>query len=426
MAPEKLHSLHRDADALIRQMYTGQVGWTARERAHDQKLHALFAGVREEPEISAALHRLVYGLQGRSRLVAIEPVLQSLGPQRGNTGLDALLHFARFHEHWLQAPEEWTPETEDARGQVGSLARHLFGRYALPVFLDAAWLSGFGGFAEEQREWFVHLGRGGKLEAIRFPMPMTHRAAHHFLLAPEEFTVVAAMRYGQIRSLDGSEGLARAVAETFLAELQSDEPFWLSVLHFLVNHPQVPLRQVGPVLDYLQCRKFGAAGDPTFTMKGRTAEALLRSLEEWHEALARLTGGKKRRTWKPTGIEPLDRVQKDPFSVAMCHRRIVEITDTLSLAEEGRALRHCVRSYADACYKGTTSIWSLRLTFSDNPTPRRLLTIQVNNQRRSIVQVRGNCNQTLAAMRGNRRMMLARDILREWARTRHLGITCSL
>src|SRR5262249_30651295 len=160
-------------------------------------------------------------------------------------------------------------------------------------------------------------------------------------------------------------------------ELQSDEPFWLSVTHFLVNHPQLPLRQVGPVVDYVEFRKFSADGDPTFTMKRRTADALVRSMEEWHEALARLTGGKKRRSWKPTGIEPLEKTQKDPFSVATCHWRIIEITDTMSLAEEGRALRHCVRSYADACYKGTTSIWSLRLTFSDNPTPRRLLTIQV-------------------------------------------------
>jgi hypothetical protein len=426
MEPKTMQALHREADALIRQMYTGMVGWTARERAHEQKLHAGFASVRGDDAAAAALHRLVHGLQGSSRLVAIEPVLGSLGPQAGNTGLDALLHFARFHEAWLRAPEEWRPETEDVRAQVGSLARHLFARYSLPGFLDAGWLSGFDDQAEAERGWFVHLGQGGKLEAIEFPVPMTHRAAHHFLQAPEEFGVVAAMRYGQIRSLGGSEALARAVAETFLAEIQSDEPFWISVLHFLVNHPRFPLSQVGPVLDYVRFRKFGGDGDPSFTMKGRTAEALLRSMQEWHDALARLTGDKKRRTWSPAGFEPLDKVQKDPFSTSTCHWRIVELTDTLSLAEEGRALRHCVRSYADACYKGTTSIWSLRLTFSDNPTPRRLLTIQVNNQRRSLVQVRGNCNQPLAAMRDNRRMMLARDILREWARKQHLGIACSL
>jgi hypothetical protein len=40
--------------------------------------------------------------------------------------------------------------------------------------------------------------------------------------------------------------------------------------------------------------------------------------------------------------------------------------------------------------------------------------------------VRGNCNQALAAMHGHRRMLLARKVLRDWARQRHLGIACSL
>jgi hypothetical protein len=426
-------------------MYGGRIGWAARERARELKLRAGFATVRGDAAWSAALHRLVYGLQGRSRLVAVEPVLESLGPQAGNTGLDALLHFARFHESWLREPEAWTPDTEDAREQAGSLARHLFARYPLPAFLDAAWLSGFSEPAAAQRQWFVHLGNGGKLEAIRFPMPMTHRAAHHFLLAPEGaegtpgraltaegftpsapgpgWTIAAALRYGQIRALGGSEALARAVAETFLSELQSDEPFWLSVIHFFTNHPELPLSQVGPIADYLRCRKAGC--EPTFTMKGRTAEALLKRVAEWHETLARL-GRKAGQSWSPSGLEPLEKIEKDPCSRANCHWRIVEITDSLELVEEGRAMRHCVRSYQDACVKGETSIWSLRVTLSDNPTLRRLLTIEVNNRRRAIVQVRGKCNQSVTGLRGHRRVRLARTVLRDWAKKQHLGIACSL
>ena len=160
-------------------------------------------------------------------------------------------------------------------------------------------------------------------------------------------------------------------------------------------------------------------------MKGRTVEALLKRMEEWHEALARLDR-KGRHTWNPSGIPPLERIEKDPLSSGTCHWRVVEITDCMALAEEGRAMRHCVRSYQSACLKGETSIWSLRHAFSDNPTVRRLLTIEVNNHRRAIVQVRGTCNQPLSAMRGHRRMMLAREVLRDWARQRNLGIACSL
>lgn len=424
---EQARGLHKEADRLIRAMYLGQVGWGARERARDQKLGAVFATLPDEAG-AAALCRLVYGLPARGRLVAIEPVLDSLGPQAGNTGLDALLHFARFHERWLREPEDWMPTSDDAREQAGSLARHLFARYPLPPFLDAAWLSGFTAPAEDQRAWFVHLGGGGKLETIRFPMPMTHRAAHHFLMAPDEFTIPAAMRHGHFRALGGGEALSRAVAESFLADLQPDEPFWLSVIHFLVNHPEISPSQVGPILDYLRVRKFGASGDapdPSFTMKGRTVDAIRKQMEEWHQTLARISR-RAMQSWGPSGIDPLEKTAKDPLSAATCYWQVVELTDTLSLAEEGHEMRHCVRSYQEACIKGESSIWSLRLTLSDNPTVRRLLTIQVDSRRRSVIQVRGKCNQTLSAMRGSQRMRLARDVLREWARKGHLGLSCSL
>jgi hypothetical protein len=432
--------MHRDdaidsnaeADRLIRGMYAGKVAWAARERARELKLGAAFATVREDDDATAALYRLIYGLNARNRLTTIEPVSPRIGLQAGNTGLDALLHFARFHNRWQRDPEDWTPDANDSFGQVGSLARHLFARYPLPRFLDAAWLSGFGECAEACREWFAHLGEGGKLEAIAFPLSMTHRAAHHFLLAPDEFSIPAALRYGQIRAFGGRESLAWAVAETFLSDLQPDEPFWLSVLHFFINYPEIPARQVGPILDYIRFRKFGGSGngsdapEPRFSIKGRTPIALLARMEEWHEALARM-GRKTQQAWESSGMAPLERIEKDSLSAATCHWRIVELTDSLSLLEEGRDMRHCVRSYQDGCVKGEKSIWSLRLTLSDNPNvPRRLLTIEVNHHRRAIVQIRGKCNQTLGGMRGNRRMILARDVLRDWARQQHLGIACSL
>src|SRR5215212_2898754 len=114
MQIDEVRSQHAEADRLIRGMYAGEIGWTARERARELKLGALFATVGGDAE-TAALYRLVYGLPGRSRLVAVEPVMQSLGPQAGNTGLDALLHFARYADEWRRAPEEWQPETDEAR-----------------------------------------------------------------------------------------------------------------------------------------------------------------------------------------------------------------------------------------------------------------------------------------------------------------------
>jgi hypothetical protein len=105
MQGEEARRRHAGADRLIRAMYLDRVGWGARERARELKLGAVFATVRGDAGGSAALHRLIYGLQERSRLVAVEPVMGSLGPQAGNTGLDALLHLARLHAAWRREPE---------------------------------------------------------------------------------------------------------------------------------------------------------------------------------------------------------------------------------------------------------------------------------------------------------------------------------
>lgn len=423
-------SEHAEADGFIRALYEGRVSWAARQRALDAKTRACFASLRTDASATAALDRLLHGSPGHARLATIEPVSSQRGLLPGNTGLDALMHFARFHALWWREPEAWGPdENANVNERLGGLARHLFAVYPVPPVLDHAWLGGWGTQADEYRQWFLHLGGGGRMEQMRFPMPMTHKAAHHFLLAPADLSLPAALRWGQVCALGGNVPIARALSETFLAELQTDEAFWYSFVHFLVNHREIAPWLVGPVADYIRFRRFGANGDdgpePNFSLKGRTPTALFARMEEWHETLNRM-GKKAKQSWEPSGIVPLSRTEPDALSSATCYWRIVEITESLGLLEEGREMRHCVRSYQDKCLQGTTSIWSLRLSLSDNPHPRRLLTVEVNNQRRAIVQVRGKCNQTVSAMRGNHRMRLACDVLKQWACERHLGIACAL
>lgn len=148
-------------------------------------------------------------------------------------------------------------------------------------------------------------------------------------------------------------------------------------------------------------------------------------MHEWQEMLARLSKNAPF-SWAASGIGSLDKTVPDPLSGGTCRWRVVELTDSLALLEEGRAMQHCVRTYQHACTKGATTIFSLRRSLSKEPTLRRLLTIEVNRERHVIVQVRGKCNQSPGAMRGNRRMRLALDVLREWAQAQRLRITCSL
>lgn len=269
---------HVEADRLLQAMYTGKVGWSARERVHAAKMSAVFTSVREDSAVTAALCRLIYGPFG-NRLATIEPGLERCGIAAGNTGLDALLHLARFHRHWLREPEAWQCGNADTATEISSLARHLLTRFPLTMLLDEAWFAGFGEDQEAHRQWFVHLGSGGRLEDLRFSLPMTHRAAHFFLLAPVHFSITPALRYGQVRALNGREPLAQALAESFLRERQEDESFWFTVTTFLANRPEIPISQIGPLLDYIRSRRFGTSGDisdapePNFSLRGRTSDS---------------------------------------------------------------------------------------------------------------------------------------------------------
>lgn len=419
---------HAHADAKIAVLYDDQAPLRRPDAAIQLKIDACIATLAGDADQTAAFCRLVYGATPARRLVTVEPASPALGVRRGNTGLDALLHLARHSAHWTREPEDWTPKSGAAQAaRIADLARHLLQIYETPAFLDNSWLLGLTDDAEAYRRWFTHIAQGEKLEAIRFPMPITHRAAHYFLRAPPDFTVPAAMRWGQIRALGGSESLARAVSETFLAELRDDEAFWATVVAFFVHQRHaVPNWQVAPCADFIRHRK---EQEPNFTMRGRTGAALLARVAEWNETRARLQI--RRETWPATPwLNAFERTEPDNLSKATAFWAILEITDTVSMAEEGREMRHCVRTYAKNCAAGRSSLWSLRLNLSDNRALRRLLTLEIDTAARAVVQVRGKCNQTLAHLtsgaRGTHRMVCAREILREWAARERLYFLCEL
>jgi hypothetical protein len=138
-------------------------------------------------------------------------------------------------------------------------------------------------------------------------------------------------------------------------------------------------------------------------MKDRTPEALLRSVADWHRDLGR------HRTapvisWDSSGIAPYRFVEGQGDN-----ERVFTITELLSsreLIEEGRAMSHCVGSYAHSCVSGRVSIWTLKLLDASGQETR-LLTVEVVNHTRQIVQARGKLNMIPTSDH--------RAILRRWA-----------
>lgn len=332
--------------------------------------------------------------------------------------VDGLIQLARCHRRFLRRPQDWRAKTHNARRQFASLTRHLVARYPVPAFLDAAWLRADAG---DYRDWFVRLGAGENLRAAKSPIELTNRILHHFLRAPEGCPIELALRRGQILAFGGDEALVRAVAATRLSDRFDEEAFWVTVLRFFVRHPTLDRAQVGPIVDYLQSQRFErrqafvARGvrrwheppQPNLSMKGRTPRALLREVERWHTELGRCTTGV---SWPASGIGELEyEVGKRGRDLRVW--RIRELLSAAELQEEGRAMRHCVVSYAGTCRVGGAAIFTMELHGFDGVQKRQ--TIEVRGQQR-IVQCRGKCNR----LPGD----AEKQILLRWARQEGLSI----
>lgn len=207
------------------------------------------------------------------------------------------------------------------------------------------------------------------------------------------------------------------IASTRLGRSFEAEDFWLTVIRFLVGHPEIDLAHVGPVVEYLHHRKFvpeeALAEDgewldlgppqPDLAMKGRTPRALLRLVAVWQRSpkhprkLASLR-------WLPSAIGAYRQIERDDSDGLRCWT-IRELTRGDELRREGEAMRHCVATYAGACARRATSIWSMR--FENNGRRFRVMTIEVDPATRTISQARrrGNAPPNEKAL----------GVLRRWA-----------
>jgi PcfJ-like protein len=308
---------------------------------------------------------------------------------------DAFAAFRRMAaEPWVRPLSDWVPSGKGWDTLFRSLAEHLFARYPMPPFLWST-LQG----AEDRAELVrvaLHVAAGGSLfEAVKsglFAVPLTRRMCHDVLLCGGDGDFLRVVRGVQVRSARGSARLLAAWLATDAGGRLHDragEVFWQGVLEWLSANPMLPDTEIGPLVDYIGLRR---RQEPAFSIRGRSVLALLRGMREWHGALAR-ERVVRQRVFRPSGFEPLDldRSRK----TATGHRteiwHVREILDARALADEGRAMNHCVYSYAGAVGSGQCSIWTL--TLEDGTGHWRRLTIEVRNAQRRIVQARGRFNR---------------------------------
>ena len=236
------------------------------------------------------------------------------------------------------------------------------------------------------------------------PVRLTRRMAHIFVRSRKEETVLRTARWAQVIGMGGDKALAGAILQTRLGRKFDDDGFWSSVVLFLVNNAMMDHGRVGPLVDYIHHAKYAPRRvlqegggvelapppQPGFAMKGRSATKLLRQVEGWHGHLNR-EKSVTFESWNPSAIRPYE-LEEETSELGAVRWTVQELLSSWELAAEGRAMNHCVVSYADQCAEGKTSIWSIGLQRRGAEEREHVLTVAVDIAENEVTQARGRYN----------------------------------
>jgi PcfJ-like protein len=414
----------RQPEKVIERIFNGDVQEHHCTQHHLKAICRAFKSAQECRRTQFALHDLLRHVSVCSDLVSGRPVISQYGCQVGNTFVDGLLALARQSLGWIRPVGDWKPQTHNARRQFSSLARHLFAEWPVPAFVDSVWFLGNGREAVRQQEWFLHIGRGHNIRTADLPLAYTKRMAHQFMHAPSDLTVESALRWGQIHGLGGTARLVWCIAGTRLGSSFEHDEFWTTVLQFFIANPMLDLAHVGPIIDYIHLQRFVSQDvfvapgvverrgppQPNFTMRGRTPASLLRQVEAWHRTLTKTE--QPQAQWPRSRIDSFEFVEGAERGGNLKIWSITELLSTKALVAEGRAMKHCVATYAHSCTSGARSIWTLEVETFEGRS--KILTVEIENGARLICQARGKCNM----LPGEKH----RAILRRWAERAGLSL----
>ncbi len=366
-----------------------------------------------------AYWNLIREVRAKSELLSVgcDPATQK--PEHLRIYIRALSYVAKYRTKWIRQPEFWRPpkcaaEPIGDRIVFRTLMKHLFERYPVPNFLAFAWMRPRA--KRWYRELYVHMaaGRGVRQFKEKPGIALTPAAAKFFLKAPDHLTPVQAMRWSQIRGFAGNRHLALELARnTVLKEPTSDERFWETVIRFLIREKLTFAPQASTIVSFIDEQKFqpgeqvwGRGGgprplQPNFSMKGRTLKSLQRHMANWRQELLlkRPSLAKRNFQWQGIEIQPLVHQDGDVKWL------IFELLNDRALMLEGAAMDHCVSDYVEQCADHKSSIWSLRV--HGKGCPKRLVTIEIDPERKVIVQANAKSNEDPSPA--------VKEVLQRWA-----------
>lgn len=371
----------------------------------------------------------------RERLEAYKATLRRTSrAERPAPDFDRALNEAKrgFEGEIVRDAWAWRPKlkTRDAGKLRLAAARHLFALYPVPVHLERIWIGADGLEADEVRlrkRWYVAAVRGRSLWKEEARQWLSRKEVHWFLNPPGELGFDEAFWAAIARGYTEDIGVALRIARSKIVRApRGDLAFWREVARFFCVNPTT-LEKIDDLCDYLAA---AYRRDRAYSLKGRTLASLERQMAQWHRDLAvvaRIEAARRRAAQaraRPNGRasasasqcgrwagSPLADWSWQPSENAARRRReeyvVTQIVTADELVAEGRAMHHCVWTYAQRCIAGQVSIWSLRRKTQGKVD--RLLTIELDRQNRA-VQVRGFANRLATADEG--------QVVGRWAKAR--------
>jgi PcfJ-like protein len=354
------------------------------------KVHECFSRVSSKTKAvdRAILKNVLVYLDKYSLLVSGEEYIQ------------VVFNMIQFRAYWRRDVFEWKPSSKRGASQVHELAYYLFCHYAVPEFLYKAFFE-----TSNMRfiNWFIHIGTGKRIRDLAaLPFPFTQKMGHYFLQAPSKFSIQEALRWAQVKGLNGDDKLAERVAYSWLStKPYEDENFWEAFIRVIVQGGMFNHDKLTELIDYVRETK---RENRIFDLKGRTLQSLLRHSDEWHKKATLIRGAQ---FWSPSGIEGYKLEKKQEVVI------VEELTGSKLLADEGRSMRHCVASYVHYCVTGKSAIFSMR-KYTMGILLETMATIEVNLSLKRVVQAKGKMNRKISDE--------AKKHLEHWANKNELAL----
>jgi hypothetical protein len=390
---------------------TLQLAFTGRFAAMVERLYAeepSLQGYQGTLESSIRMHFAQMGAQNHlwkrdtfRRLLLHMHAKRCYALLRNPAHIGTLASMSAFGNKMVRQPETWKKDSFTPEGQLASLIRHCFAQYDVPEFMEYV-------FAEDNKIhmlWYVQLGRGQSVQELSgFPVEFTKRMAHEFRETPKEFTVAQAIRRAQALGFGATVERAEMVAWSSLQRNFDNEAFRAEVIKFMANVPETLTLDVAePVMEYIFSRQRQEAG---FSMRGRAWAALERLSAEWHRDMARKREAEDYREWD-IAVKGF-RLEKGPATF-----KIVPLTDSVALYEEGYEMSHCVAEYVYDCIEGSAAIFSLRKFTKGIAGFETLATLEVCPHTSEIVQAKARFNESITTE--------AEEIVAMWAKRENLA-----